>query len=126
MREESGLSPEQAVTVLDRLRRAYREWDAARRELLEGLLPLVRDAAPDLWRLWIGLATAIDRLTRNQESDPLKCVVEELERMERDSGARRAATSIPPHRPTARESNAARPHIPRCGGTPATLTTARG
>ncbi len=49
MRAEGGLSPEQAVTVLDRLRRAYREWDAARRELLEGLLPLVREAAPDLW-----------------------------------------------------------------------------
>ena len=85
MRAENGLSAEQAVAVLDRMRRAYREWDAARHELLEGLLPLVRDAAPrPLWgALWIGLATAIDRLTRNQESDLLKCVVEELERTER-------------------------------------------
>ncbi len=46
---EDGISLERAVAILDRLRRAYREWDAARRELLDGLLPLVRDAVPDLW-----------------------------------------------------------------------------
>ena len=49
LRADSGLFLEGAVGVLNRLRRAYRAWDAARRELLEGLLPLVRDAAPDLW-----------------------------------------------------------------------------
>ena len=49
LRGESGLSLEQAVAVLGRLRRAFRAWDAARRELLEGLLPLVREVAPDLW-----------------------------------------------------------------------------
>ena len=97
MRAEDGLSPEQAVAVLDRLRRAYREWDAARRELLEGLLPLVRDAVPDLWgALWIGLATAIDRLTRNQESDLLKCVVEELERTEREFWCEESGHIYPP------------------------------
>ena len=85
------------MAVLDRLRRAFRAWDAARRELLEGLLPLVREAAPDLWgTLWIGLATAIDRLTRNEEPDLLKFVVEELERSEREFWCDESGHIYPP------------------------------
>jgi DNA-binding CsgD family transcriptional regulator len=94
---EDGISLERAVAILDRLRRAYREWDAARRELLDGLLPLVRDAVPDLWgALWIGLATAIDRLTRNEESDLLKYVVEEMERSEREFWCEESGHIYPP------------------------------
>ena len=94
---EDGISLERAVAILDRLRRAYREWDATRRELLDGLLPLVRDAVPDLWgALWIGLATAIDRLTRNEESDLLKYVVEEMERSEREFWCEESGHVYPP------------------------------
>ena len=45
---------------------------------------------------WIGLATAIDRLTRNQESDLLKCVVEELERTEREFWCEESGHIYPP------------------------------
>lgn len=94
---ESALSLDQAVAVLDRLRRAYREWDAAHHELLEGLFPLVHDAYPDLWgSLWIGLATAIDRLTRNQEPDLLEYVLDELERAEREFWCQESGHIYPP------------------------------
>lgn len=96
-RGESGLSLERAVTLLNRLRRSCRDWDAARRELLDGLLPLVCNAVPGLWgSLWIGLATAIDRLARNQEPDLLKYVVEELERSEREFWCEERGHIYPP------------------------------
>ena len=47
-------------------------------------------------RLWIGLATAIDRLTRNKEPDLLKSVVEELERSEREFWRAESGHIYPP------------------------------
>ncbi len=47
-------------------------------------------------RLWIGLATAIDRLTRNEESDLLKYVVEEMERSEREFWCEESGHIYPP------------------------------
>jgi hypothetical protein len=79
------------------MRRAYRQWDAARRELLDGLFPLVHNASPNLWStLWIGLATAIDRLTLNDEPDLLKYVVGELERAEREFWCEESGHVYPP------------------------------
>jgi len=71
--------------ALDQLRRGYAEEDSVRRKLLDGLTPLVKAERPTLWgALWIGLATAVDRLIRNGETDLLRYVVDELERTERD------------------------------------------
>jgi len=71
--------------ALDQLRRGYAEEDSVRSKLLDGLTPLVKAERPMLWgALWIGLATAVDRLIRNGETDLLRYVVDELERTERD------------------------------------------
>ena len=71
--------------ALDHLRHGYAEEDTVRHKLLDGLTPLVKVEHPTLWgALWIGLATAVDRLIRNGEADLLRYVVDELERTERD------------------------------------------
>ena len=109
---QSALSLDQTLAILDRLRRAYRAWDAARRELLDGLFPLVHNASPDLWStLWIGLATAIDRLTLNAEPDLLKYVVDELERAEREFWCEESGHIYPPPSTNStRKRNGKAPH----------------
>jgi len=83
--------------ALDQLRRGYAEQEVVRRRLLDGLTPLVKAERPTLWgALWIGLATAVDRLLRNGRADLLPFIVDELERTERDYWQEESPHVYPP------------------------------